>query len=92
MDTQKIIKTAETVASAVTATSTAFTESKPWYQSKTIWGGVVAVSAAIGGVFGLPLDPATQQGLVEVLCVLGGGFGGLLAIIGRVKAQHKVGG
>ena len=91
MDTKEIIKTAATVADAVSTTTAAFAESKPWYQSKTLWGGAVAVGAAIGGVFGLPLDPATQQGLVEVLCVLGGGVGGLLAIIGRLQAQHKVG-
>lgn len=91
MDTKEIIKAASAAVNAVSTTTTAFTESKPWYQSKTIWGGAVAVGAAIGGVFGLPLDPATQQGLVEVLCVLGGGVGGLLAIIGRLQAQHKVG-
>ena len=92
MDTKEIIKTAATVADAVSTTTTAFSESKPWYQSKTILGGAVAIGAAIGGVFGLPLDPATQQGIVEALCLLGSGVGGLLAIIGRFKAQHKVGG
>jgi uncharacterized protein YcfJ len=92
METKDIIQTAATVADAVSTTTAAFAESKPWYQSKTILGGAVAIGAAVGGVFGLQLDPTTQQGIVEALCLLGSGFGGLLAIVGRVKAQHKVGG
>lgn len=92
METKDLIKTAEAVADAVSSTSSGLADSKPWYQSKTIWGGAVAIGAAIGGVFGLPLDPATQQGIVEALCLFGSGVGGLLAIVGRIKAQHKVGG
>ena len=88
MDEKELIKAASTVAEVATE---ALTETKPWYQSKTILGGAVAIGAAIGGVFGLPLDPATQQGIVEALCLFGSGVGGLLAIIGRIKAQHKVG-
>lgn len=87
-----VATTAQEVANDIAQVTTAFTESKPWYQSKTIWGGVIAVGAAVGGAFGLHIDASTQAGITDACVVLGCGVGGLLAIIGRVTAQHKVGG
>nr|WP_321270474.1 hypothetical protein [uncultured Tolumonas sp.] len=99
METQDVLKKADSVATIaqqvandIAQVTTAFTESKPWYQSKTIWGGVIAVGAAVGGAFGLHIDASTQAGIADACVVLGGGVGGLLAIFGRLTAQHKVGG
>ena len=99
METKDVLKTAASVATTakevandIAQVTTALTENKPWYQSKTIWGGVIAVSAAVGGAFGLHIDASTQAGIVDACAVLGGGVGGLLAIVGRLMAQHKVGG
>lgn len=86
-----VATTAQDVANGIAQVTAAFTESKPWYQSKTIWGGVIAVGAAVGGAFGLHIDASTQAGIIDACVVLGGGVGGLLSIIGRVTAQHKVG-
>ncbi len=88
MDEKELIKAASTVAEVATE---ALTETKPWYLSKTIIGGTVTVAAAIGGAFGLHIDLATQQGLVEAILYLTGGLGGVVSIIGRIMAVHKVG-
>jgi len=88
MDQKELIKTAETLAEVTTE---ALTETKPWYQSKTIIGGVVTIAAALGGAFGLHIDPTTQQGLVAAILYLTGGVGGVVSIIGRIVAEHKVG-
>jgi len=66
-------------------------EIKPWYQSKTILGGIVAVGSAAAGAFGITLGPDELMGLVAALSSIGSGIGGLLAIIGRIRAIKRVG-
>jgi len=63
---------------------------KPWYKSKTMWGGIVAVLAGIAGVFGYNLGAEEQQVVVNSLVGIGGSVGGLLALYGRIKADGKV--
>lgn len=70
-------------------------DSKPWYLSKAIWGGVMA---AIVGALGL-LGFVFPEGFVDamsgdlVATVTAGValVGGVLAIIGRVKAVTRIG-
>jgi uncharacterized membrane protein len=64
---------------------------KPWWQSKTVWGGLVAVGAGIAGLFGLDLDAQAQGALAEHGVAIASAIGGLLAVYGRVKANSKVG-
>lgn len=69
------------------------TDVKPWYLSKSIWGGVLALLA---GVFNLADSDVTQlTSLVDAaathMTALVSVAGGLLAIYGRVKAASKIG-
>lgn len=63
---------------------------KPWYKSKTVWGGIVAVGAAVGGAFGLDVDAATQSEITQQVAGLAGTIGGLVAIYGRLTAKDKI--
>ena len=65
-------------------------ENKYWWQSKTIWGGLVAIGAATAGAFGIAIDDATQGEIVDYIMVIAGAVGGLLAIYGRVKADRVI--
>ena len=64
---------------------------KHWYLSKTIIGGILALLAGISGLFGYALDAETQRSLVELVYSLSSTIGGIVAIIGRIKADRKVG-
>lgn len=64
---------------------------KKWWQSKTVWGGVVAISAGAAGVFGITVGPVEQLQLVEYLAAAGAAIGGLIAVYGRVSAKDEIG-
>ena len=70
------------------------TETKAWYESKTVWGGIIAIIAAILGIFGHQIDQETQQFLteqsVQIASALAAAFGGAIAIYGRVKARKVI--
>jgi len=66
-------------------------ENKLWYQSKTVWGGLIAVGAAVAGSFGIDIDAGTQGEIVDYIVVGIGAIGGLVAVWGRVKASKKIG-
>jgi hypothetical protein len=56
-------------------------DSKRWWQSKAIWGGVIAVVSAIGdAVMRGQLKPEDITGIA----------GGLLAIYGRAVAKTEI--
>jgi len=63
---------------------------KKWYQSKAVWGGLIAVAAAIAGAFGYAVSPEDQSSLVDAIVAIGGGVGGVLAVYGRVKAEAYI--
>ena len=69
-------------------------QAKPWYASKTIWGGIIALIAAVFSLFGHQIDPETQKFLtdqsVQIATAVAAAAGGILAIYGRVKADKKV--
>ena len=67
-------------------------DNKPWYQSKTIWGGVIAAVAAGLGLAGLELGADDQQRLVEIAVSIAGMVGAVLAIYGRMRASKGIGG
>lgn len=64
--------------------------SKKWYQSKAVWGGLIAVLAAVAGYFGYDVGVEDQQALVDGLIAIVGGAGGVLAVYGRVKADSSI--
>ena len=61
-----------------------------WYKSKGVWGGLIAVGAAIAGAFGYMISPEDQASLSEAAVVVAGAVGGVLAVYGRVKAEKMV--
>ncbi len=65
-------------------------EEKPWYMSKTIWGSLVSVAAALAAAFGFSVDAGTQAEIAEAAVQLAGIAGALVAIYGRLTATHVV--
>ncbi len=63
---------------------------KTWYQSRTIWGAIIAISASLAHAGGYDLSTADQGQLADAILSLAGTLGGLLAIWGRMKASAKV--
>ncbi|MBE0471774.1 MAG: hypothetical protein IBX55_19970 [Methyloprofundus sp.] len=63
---------------------------KKWWQSKTVWGGLVALGAGIAGVLGLAIGAADQAILTESLTAIAAAVGGLLAVYGRFKANQAI--
>jgi hypothetical protein len=66
-------------------------DSKNWWASKGVWGGIMAVLAAIAGVFGLKFGVDLQEQTVTFITQIMGAAGGLLAIWGRVSAKQPIG-
>lgn len=67
-------------------------EIKTWYQSKTVWGALIAVAASILQVAGLELGPASQAELADIAVAIAGAVGALVALYGRIVANATIGG
>lgn len=65
-------------------------DSKSWYESKAVWGGLIAVASAAVGTFGVVVDADTQAQIADLIVVGVGAVGGLLAIYGRIKAGKSI--
>ena len=65
-------------------------EEKPWYLSRTIWGSLVAVTAALAGLAGIAVDGAMQTQLADALLELVAAAGALVAIWGRLNATNII--
>ncbi|SMF49181.1 hypothetical protein SAMN02982989_2613 [Xaviernesmea oryzae] len=65
---------------------------KTWYQSKTVWGALIAVGASFLQMAGIELGQDVQADLADIAVTLAGVAGGLLAIYGRIAAQSGIGG
>jgi lysozyme len=74
------------------AAGVAISDGKPALASKAVWGGLIAVAAALLPVVGpaLGLDAAGQGHVLETLAALGGVVGGLVAIWGRFAARVPI--
>lgn len=66
--------------------------SKPWWQSKTVWGGLISVLPSLGIVgLNIDIDTGDFSGNIytlwpQLVSIAGGG----LAIFGRIKAKVNV--
>ncbi|WP_417417477.1 hypothetical protein [Hoeflea sp.] len=67
------------------------TDMKPWWQSKTLWGAVVTIVSAVLGLTGLDIAEADREALTGLLTSLGAGLGGVIAIMGRIRARNRIG-
>lgn len=64
---------------------------KPWYTSKGVWGGVVGVAIGAAGFFGITVGEAEAVEITDLLVAGATSVAGLVAVIGRVKADRKIG-
>lgn len=62
-------------------------ETKPAWQSKAFWGGLIAAAASVAAIFGVELDAV---GLTESVVAIIGAVGALLAIVGRFTAKKPL--
>lgn len=60
-------------------------QDKPFWQSKSVIGGVVALVAGIAGVFGFDVPADVQAEIIGSVVAIIGGAAGLAFAIGRVK-------
>jgi hypothetical protein len=65
-------------------------EVKDWYRSKTIWGGLVALGAALAGLFGIDVDGASSDALALALTDAAAAVGAVIAIWGRLDARQTI--
>lgn len=64
---------------------------KTWYQSRTIWGALIAIGASLAHAGGYSLTAADQGQIADAAVSLAGTMGGLMAIWGRIRATSRVG-
>jgi len=65
--------------------------SKPWYLSKTVWASLVTIGLSVAGMIGLPTGTIDQASLADTLLQLVTAVSGVIAIVGRFTATHKLG-
>ncbi len=63
---------------------------KVWWQSKSVWGSIVALAAGAATLAGLKLDAALQDQLAELIVGAANIAGGVLAWYGRARAQNAL--
>jgi hypothetical protein len=66
-------------------------DTKSILSSKGVWGGIIAVLAALAGVFGFNVSTEDTSAIVSHLDGIIAAAGGLLAIYGRIAATKKIG-
>lgn len=64
---------------------------KCWYESRAMWGGLVAVVSGVAAAYGYQLDPGEEKTLIDLLTAITASVGGLLALWGRFSATTKIG-
>ena len=66
-------------------------DEKPWYLSKTIWGSLIAVGAALASAVGLNIDAQNQQLISDAIMQFIVAGGALFSIYGRLSATDIIG-
>ena len=61
--------------------------SKNWWQSEGVWGGLAALLAGVAGMMGWEIGATEINDMLLSAMAL---IGGVLAIIGRIKATSKI--
>lgn len=69
-------------------------ETKPFWQSKTMWGAGIGTLGMIAGAIGYQIDPATQQVLIDqsyaAVMAVSALVGTVLVVVGRLRADKAV--
>lgn len=71
---------------------------KPWYTSRTIWGGIIGIgSSAAAMLFGYQASGADINQIIDSMTKVGegvavvvSGVGSVIAIIGRIRAAMPI--
>lgn len=68
-------------------------QTKHWWQSVAVWGGVLSVATAVG-LAGITFDPGTGDFSGNIYTLWGSvsAFaGGIMSIVGRLRAVTRIG-
>ena len=65
-------------------------ETKRWWESGGVWGGLIAAGAGIAGVLGYALSEDDQQQLVMLIPAAASTLGGIVAVIRRLAATTRI--
>lgn len=65
-------------------------DSKPWYQSRTVWASVVAMAAAFCGLVGEPAAAFADPALVDAILAVVTAVAGFVALVGRLVARSRI--
>lgn len=77
---------------ALKAKGSAMIDTKSWTSSLGVWGGIIAIAApALGGALGYTISADDARQVVEIGSGLVSAFGGLLAVVGRIRATKRIG-
>ena len=60
---------------------------KPWWQSKTVWASIIAVLAGMASLAGINLDATLQDELANLITAAAEVASGAVALLGRLQAQ-----
>ena len=66
-------------------------DSKPWYQSRTVWASVVAMLAAFGSLIGEPGAAFADPALIDAILTVVSAVAGFVALLGRLMARSRIG-
>lgn len=64
---------------------------KIWYQSRTVWGALVAILASLANGAGVEMTAGDEGELADLIVAAVGTIGGLVALFGRLSARRRVG-
>ena len=65
-------------------------DTKAWYLSKTVWGGLLAIAAALANLIGVEIGGTEQAELADRITAFLAAGGGILAVAGRLTAQRRL--
>lgn len=66
------------------------TGTKSKKSSLTLWGGALAVFAPLGALLGYNVTDGDTSELINSIALAASGLGGVVAVIGRVRATKQV--
>lgn len=65
-------------------------ETKPWYLSRGVWGGLIALAIAAASAFGYSVAETDVEQLQSLATSLVAAASGILSILGRIRASKKL--
>ena len=63
---------------------------KAWYQSRTVWGALIAILASLANAAGIEVTAGDEGELADLIVAAVGTAGGLVALYGRILARRRV--